>query len=237
AADRAVPVGVGRALGPLVAQINQNPATRGRVKLAYTEWLFTAPENSPYPRWSNLGGALVAAGWMNMILEHADFVPVSDMTGLVDFAGIHKRRGRVYVSPQYWTLWLYSHYAGDTPVKTRATVPEYDVKGGVRRVPDIPGVPWLDVLATTDSHSGDLTLFVVNRDWRRDIQATISLQDFTPASSAAVHTLTADSILTGNNEVHPHRVHPALSEIKIAGDHLAYTFPRHSLTVIVFKPK
>ncbi|MDE3180102.1 MAG: hypothetical protein KGM47_10655, partial [Acidobacteriota bacterium] len=47
AADRAVPVGVGRALGPLVAQINQNPATRGRVKLAYTEWLFTAPENSP----------------------------------------------------------------------------------------------------------------------------------------------------------------------------------------------
>jgi alpha-N-arabinofuranosidase len=61
-ADLAVPAGVGRALRALKAQIDSNPSTRGRVKLAYTEWLFAAPKHSPYPHWTNLGGALVAAG-------------------------------------------------------------------------------------------------------------------------------------------------------------------------------
>jgi alpha-L-arabinofuranosidase len=154
-------VGVGRELEPLKAQIDANPVTRGRVKLAYTEWLFAAPAHSLYPRWDNLGGAIVAAAWMNMPLEHADFVPVSDMTGLVEFAGIHKRRGCVFVTPQYWAFWLYSNFAGDTPVSTRTAVGEYDVRNGVRRIPNIPNVPWLDVLATTDSHRHDLTLFVL----------------------------------------------------------------------------
>lgn len=236
-ADLAVPVGVGRALEPVEAQINQNPATRGRVKLAYTEWLFTAPRGSLFPRWNNLGGALVAAGWMNMLLEHADFVPVSDMTGLVEFAGIHKRRGRVFVTPQYWTLWLYSNFAGDSPVVTRTTVREYDVKNGVRRVPDIPNVPYLDVLATTDSHRGGITLFVVNRDWRRSIPAQIAMHHFHAAATAQVRTLTADSILTGNNEVHPERVRPVTNTLRVAGSEIHYAFPARSLTVITMDGK
>ncbi|HEX5483434.1 MAG TPA: alpha-L-arabinofuranosidase C-terminal domain-containing protein [Terriglobia bacterium] len=234
-ADLAVPVGVGEALAPMKAQIDANPATRGRVKLAYTEWLFTAPRGSFYPRWTNLGGALVAAGWMNMLLEHADFVPVSDMTGLVEFAGIHKRRGRVFVTPQYWAFWLYSNFAGDTPVATRTTVGEYDVRKGVRRIPDISNVPYLDVLATTDSRRHDLTLFIVNRDWQHDLSTSISLQDFNPAAKVVVRTLTADSILSGNDAVHPQRVRPAKTELRVSGNTLHYILPKHSLTVITLE--
>src|SRR5213079_2269470 len=93
AAEFAIPVGVGRALEAVRAQIDSNLQTRGHVRLAYTEWLFAAPEKSMYPHWSNLGGALIAAGWMNMLLAHADFVPVSNMTGLLEFGGIYKKRG------------------------------------------------------------------------------------------------------------------------------------------------
>lgn len=233
-ADFAVPVGVGRALSKVKAQIDLNPATRGRVKLAYTEWLFGAPKNALVPQYENLGGAIVTAGWMNMLLEHANFVPISDMTGLLEFGGIHKELGKVYVTPQYWAFWLYSHYAGDTPVSTETTVREYDVKDGVRRIPNIPNVPWLDVLATTDSHSHNLSLFVVNRDWRHAIPAELQLKDFPAGSTAAVKTLTSDSILTENNEFHPDRVHPVSTQIDVSGDLIHYKFPPHSLTVFIF---
>ncbi|HXJ96029.1 MAG TPA: alpha-L-arabinofuranosidase C-terminal domain-containing protein [Terriglobia bacterium] len=234
AADFAIPVGVARALEPVKAQIDANPAARGKVKLAYTEWLFWAPEGSEYPRWDNLGGAVLGAGWMNMLLSHADFVPVSDMTGLLEFAGIYKKRGRVFVTPQYWALWLYSNFAGDTPVETRTEVSEYDVHGGERRVPEISNVPDLDVLATTDTHSASLTLFVVNRDWRKSIPATIRIEDFAPGSQATVRTLNADSILTGNDEEHPDRVHPVETSLRLTGSSFRYAFPAHSVTAISF---
>ena len=234
AADLAVPVGVGRALIRMKAQIEANNSTRGRVKLAYTEWMFNAPENSAFPRWSNLGGALVAAAWMNMLLQHANFVPVSDMTGLLEFAGVHVRRGRMFVTPQYWTLWLYSNFAGDTPVTTQTAVREYDVRGGVSRMPNISSVPWLDVLATTDSHTGELTLFVVNRDWKHNINASVYLRGFNPKSKAVIRTLYSDSILDENNEVHPEQVHPTKTLAHVTGQTSECVFPRHSLSVVTF---
>lgn len=119
AADFAAPVAVANYLGPAKEQIDSNPGTRGRVKIAYTEWLFHAPEGTDLPRWDNLGGAFIAGGWMNMIRDHSDFVPVSDMTGLLEFAGIYKRKGRVFVTPQYWAFSLYSTLAGDRLVETK----------------------------------------------------------------------------------------------------------------------
>ena len=237
AADFAIPVAVARALEAVKAQIDANPQTRGRVRLAYTEWLFAAPEKSDYLRWSNLGGALIAAGWMNMLLAHADFVPVSDMTGLLEFGGIYKKRGRVFVTPQYQAFSLYSNYAGDTPVATRTEVSEYDVGPVLRRLPAVPDVPSLDVLATTDSGRHDLTLFVVNRNWKHSISGTVKLKGFVAAGPATVHTLTADSILAENNEEHPDAVHPVSSGLDLRGDSFHYAFPKHTLTVISFEPK
>jgi len=234
AADFAIPVGVARALDPVKAQIEANPTVRGKVKLAYTEWLFWAPEGSDYPRWDNLGGAVLGAGWMNMLLTHADFVPVSDMTGLLEFAGIYKKRGRVFVTPQYWAFWLYSNFAGDTPVETRTEVTEYDVHGGERRIPEISSVPDLDVLATTDSHRPFLALFVVNRNWRKSIFATIRIEDFAAGSQAAAHTLNADSILSVNDEEHPDRVRPVETGVHLTGTNFRYEFPAHSVTVLSF---
>jgi alpha-N-arabinofuranosidase len=130
AGDLAIPVGVARALKALQNQVNAHPGTRERVKLAYTEWLFAAPEKAELPRYDNLGGALIATGWLNMLFQHADFVPVSDMPGLLEFGGIFKRRGRVYLTPQPMAFSLYSNYAGDTLVSTRVTTEEYDVRPG-----------------------------------------------------------------------------------------------------------
>ncbi len=239
AADFSVPLGVGRALDAMRQQVDSNPATRGRTKIAFTEWLFWAPEGKEVqvPRYDNLGGALNTAAWMNMLLSHADFVPVADMTGLIEFGGIWKRRGRVFVTPQYWAFSLYSNHAGDTLVATQTEVRHYDVHQGQRRFPEIPDVPYLDVLGTSNSKNGELVLFVVNRDWKNSIYANVQLKDFAPASEVRVDTLNADSILAKNSEERPGAVRPASSTMSIAGQEIRYTFPEHSLTVLTFQRK
>lgn len=224
-----MPVGVARALEDVRKQIDLSPVTRSRVKLAYTEWLFAAPDRSSLPRWDNLGGALIAAGWMNMLLAHTDFVAVANMTGLIEFGGTYKRRGRVWVTPQYWAFWLYSNCAGDTVLSTQTEVREYDVHNGLRRLPEIPDVPFLDVLATLDSKTGALVLFVVNRDWTKPVPATIRLKDFSPSPKARVETLTADSVLAQNSEEQPNAVRPVSSSLNITGPEVRYLFPARSL--------
>ena len=236
AAGLALPVGVGRALELMRAQIDANAQTRGRVKLAFTEYLFWASEGAALPRFDNLGGAINGAAWMNMLLSRADYVPVADMTGIIDFAGIQKKRSKVFLPPQSWAFSLYSSHAGDTLVATRTEVEHYDVHQGQRRIPEIPDVPYLDVLATRDSTRNDLVLFVVNREWKNPIPAYIEVKDFRAGPEVIVHTLTGDSILSGNDEENPERVRPITSRLKLGGDSLRHTFPPASVTVLIFRP-
>ncbi len=236
AAGLALPVGMGRAFAPMRAQIDANPQARGRVKLAFTEYLFWSPQGAELPRYDNLGGAINGASWMNMLLRNADFAPIANMTGIIDFAGIQKKRSKVYLTPQSWAFSLYSHHAGDTLVTTHTEVAHYDVREGQRRMPEIPDVPYLDVLATRDSKKDDLVLFVVNRDWKRAIVAEVELKDFRPAIEVTVHTLTGDSILAENDEENPERICPVTSKLGMSGDRVRWTFPAASVSVLIFKP-
>jgi len=47
-----------------------------------------------------------------------------------------------------------------------------------------------------------------------------------------VWTLNADSILTGNDEEHPDRVHPVETNLHLTANNFRYEFPAHSVTVI-----
>jgi alpha-N-arabinofuranosidase len=232
----AIPEGVSRALQKVKAQIDSHSDTRGKVRLAFTEWLFIPSKSSALPRYDNFGGALLGAGWMNMLLRNAAFVPVADMTGLMEFAGIYKRRGRIYATPQYWAFSMYSNNAGDLPLTVTNDVETYNATH-VSRVGTVNAVPWVDAVATSDSHSGDVVLFAVNRDWTRAAEATIHLEGFVPRSSVRVETLTADALTAENDEEQPERILPRVSEIGIAGAKFGYALPAASLTVMRFSPQ
>jgi alpha-N-arabinofuranosidase len=245
----AIPIGMTNLLKTVRAQIDADPVTKGRVGLAYTEWMFSAGRESPAPGASildilgrgNLGGAIVGAGWMNMLLSQADFVPISTMSSLMGGAnltvgsGIRKAHGLVWASPQYWMFWLYSHRAGDTVVATQTEVRHYDVHNGLTRMPEIPDVPYLDVLSTRNSTSGDLVLFVVNRDARNAIPATVRLQGFSAAALAQVDTLAANSQVTDNTVDRQDAIRPVASTMAVAGNEIRYEFPKLSLTVMTLK--
>lgn len=201
------------------------------VNIAFTEWLFHGPDDS-VPRFSNLGGAICTAGFLNTLMRVAGFTPISDMTGLIEFGGIWKKRGRVYGTPAYWAFRMYSNADATVPVQTRVTADAYNVLEGNVRLPEIRDVPLLDVVAARDDSGRRLTLFCVNRSLDRDIDASIAILGFTPGDRALIHTLAAASIREVNDEARPEVVRPVERELPIAGPRFNYTFEHSTVTVI-----
>jgi alpha-L-arabinofuranosidase len=231
----ALPVELERRLRQIRAQIDDTPAVAGRVKVAFTEWLFHASDDAS-PRFHNMGGAICAAGLLNTFIRTADFLPVADMTGLIEFGGIWKKRGRVYGVPAYWAFRMYSNADATTPVATDTKVETYNVTEGNPRLPEIAGVPYLDVVAALNDRGDKLTLFAVNRHLERDLVTTIDVAGFKPRGQVAAQWLRAGSIYQANDEMRPDAVRPIYvpNAVIIGNGPVSYTFPRSSVTVLVF---
>src|SRR3984893_1812240 len=168
------------------------------VNTAFTEWLFWSSEDQFSPRYDNMGGAIGTGGFLNMLLRNSDIVPISDMTGIIEFGGIWKKRGKVFGVPAYWVFKMYSTADVSRPVAVRTDGESYNVEQGSNRLPTIADVPYLDVVATLNESGATLTLFCVNRDLTRDIPATIQIAGFRPGSVAHASSLYAASIYEKN---------------------------------------
>jgi alpha-N-arabinofuranosidase len=229
-AGLALPVGLERQLRAMKQQIDSDTRARERVKIAFTEWLYSGTRTRA-ATYDNLGGALCAAGFLNTLMRVADFTPIADMTGLIEFGGIWQKRGRVYGVPAYWAFRMYSTADGTRLVDTRTQVEQYDVQEGVRRIPNIQGVPYLDVVAALNDAGDKLTLFCVNRHLTRDIRASVRLSGFAPASARGSQ-LTAASLTAMNSEETPEAIVPKPVTLAVEGSRLEQVFPHLSITVI-----
>ena len=230
-ADFALPVGLERKLREMHKQTQENPQARDRVKTAFTEWLFWARQGDA-PRYDNMGGAISTAGFLNMLMRVADIVPIADMTGIMEFGGIWKRRGGVFGAPSYWAFRMYSNANAVQVVEARTEVEKYDVEQGSIRLPSIPDVPYLDVVAARNEAGDKLTLFCVNRHLARDIAARISVAGFAPGPEGFEQTLFAASIYDKNDEAHPEAVIPRERSLQWEGAEPECTFRHESVTVI-----
>jgi len=230
----ALPVELERRLRAMREQIRANPEAAERVGIAFTEWLFWAPDDRR-PRFTNMGGAVCAAGMLNTLMRTADFTRISDMTGLIEFGGIWKKRGKVFGVPAYWAFRMYSNADATVPVDVETTSERYNVQGGVNRLPDIAGVPYLDIFAARNDSGTKVTLFCVNRHLTRDMKTKIDLSGFRPSPSATVQTLAANSIYQANDEMDPEAVVPIAKTLAVAGNGITYNFPAASVTVIEFR--
>jgi alpha-N-arabinofuranosidase len=232
AAAYALPVELGNRLRQAQGQIDSTPGYNGKAHLAFTEWLFYDERNHEAPSYDNTGGAVVTGGFLNMLLSNSDIVPISDMTGIMEFAGIWKKRSQVYATPSYYAFKLYATADIAKTVAVTANAGSYSVAQGVNRLPDIASVPYLDVVGTLSPDGTTLTLFCVNRSLGTDIPAHIRLHGFATAQTAAVHTLSSCSLTDANDELFPTRVKPVDSVEAIQPDGWIHTFPHSSVTVL-----
>ena len=229
----ALPVGLEQKLKAEQEQINQTPAFAGKAHVAFTEWLFIGNRTGT-PTFNNMGGAIDTAGLFNMLMRNSSIVPVSDMTGIMEFAGIWKKRSQVYAAPGYYVFKMYSMAHASRPVAVHAEAGSYSVQNGVGRLPDIANVPYLDVVAALNEKGDELTLFCVNRSLETDISADIQLAGFAAGSDAEVKTLRGSSIDDANDEDDPEHVIPVSTDVHVTTNGLRHVFPHESVTVVVF---
>lgn len=229
-ASLALPVGLEKQLRAIHEQVQQSPH-RDHVKTAFTEWLMISRSHAGL-NFSNMGGALFAGGFLNMIIRNSDIVPISDMTGIMEFGGIWKKRGQVYGAPAYWVLREYASSNPATLLNVESNGPMFTVSHGVNRLPEIANVPYLDVTATESEGGKSLILFCVNRHLTRSLTAGFDLEGIgTLGQEASVTTLKADNILAENSEEDPEHVRPVAQQESVNG-HFIHTFPNASVTVI-----
>jgi alpha-N-arabinofuranosidase len=176
-----------------------------------------------------MGGAVCTAGFLNTLLRTSDIVPISDMTGLIEFGGIWKKKGRVYGVPAYWAFRMYSTADAANTVEVRTTSETYDVHEGNQRLPEIAKVPYLDIVATLDAAGRKLTLFCVNRRLKESTTAELKVTGFNPAVEGRAQVLSAAAYTAANDEVHPEAIVPVASSFATGKP---YTFPPSSVTVL-----
>ena len=231
AAAFALPIELERRLHDAQKQIDETRGYAGNAHIAFTEWLFIG-ERRNAPSYSNVGGAIIAAGFLNMLLRNSAIVPISDMTGIMEFAGIWKKRSQVFATPSYYVFKMYANANTARRIAATANSGSYSVAQGVDRLPAIQSVPYLDVVATLSQDSRRITLFCVNRSLDTDIPATIHLQHFDPKQAATVHLLSAGSLNDANDEVNPWQVEPVDHSETIPPAGWSHVFPHASVTVI-----
>jgi alpha-L-arabinofuranosidase len=232
----ALPVELGRKLHTDQQQIDEHPAFAHRAHVAFTEWLFVGNRDG-VPSFRNMGGAIDTAGFFNMLMRNSDVAPISDMTGIMEFAGIWKDRSQVYGAPGYYAFRMYSTAHPATPVEAVSDAGSYSVENGIERLPDIENVPYLDVTAALDQSKKKLIIFCVNRSLDVDIPADIAVRDFAAIAGAEVQTLRSASISDENDDDEPQRVTPVINQEKVSNGHMQHVFPHESVTVITLRTR
>jgi alpha-N-arabinofuranosidase len=235
-ASFAMPVELERKLHDAQNQIDTTPGYKDKAHIAFTEWLFIGERHNA-PSYTNTGGAIITGGFLNMMLRSSDFVPVSDMTGIMEFAGIWKKRSQVFATPAYYAFKMYATADAAKRVSITANSGTYSVAQGVDRLPEIDSVPYLDVVAAVNQDGTKLTLFCVNRSLNTDISTSIRLEHFAAGRSAKVQVLSSESISDANDETNPTSVEPVESTEAVKPAGWSHVFPHASVSVISVERK
>ncbi len=237
AATLALPIGLERRLAMMRDQIAGSPQ-RDKMKIAFTEWLYVPGSDHAknVPQYDNFAGALTTAGTLNMLMRSSSFVPISDMTGIIEFGGIWKKRGVVYRTPASYVLGMFGGAAIDRLLPVKVNSGSYSIQNGSSRIPDIPDVPYLDVDAAVSKDGHTVSVFVVNRSQDADISTMLHLPGLRAGSVGEAQTLSSPSIYAGNDEEQPEAITPQTKTVK-AGPAFKYIFPRTSFTVLTLSVK
>jgi alpha-N-arabinofuranosidase len=239
AAAYALPYAVGPYFDKVQQQVDEHPDLRGKVHFAVTEWLFNSKGygernfTDESPSWMNEGGAVLAAGFLNTVLRHTAQVKITDMTGLMEFAGIWKRREQVYAVPAFYAFQMYTVVKGDTILPVTTDSGTYAVTGGVRPLDDMSGIPYIDVVATRSHDGRFLRLLCVNRSLEEDVPVNFDLGALRAAGPVQMQQIKSASRYERNDEVEPEHVVPILS--RLTPPHsggLSVLLPHESVTVL-----
>ena len=195
-----------------------------KLPLAFDEWNIWLPHGLDSSMYA-LRDGLFAAGVFNAMHRLSDRVTMANLAQLVNVLGaIQTNMTEVVETPICKAFELYSNVCQENRVQVEAKCDGMDTSAG--------RMPVLDVSATMSADGQKLVLAVINRDPLRDHPTTITLGGFSPKPRADLAVMNGPDAFAVNDFGKPEQV--TITNSKIALDlSRAYTFPAHSVTVMV----
>ena len=175
----------------------------------------------------NLEDALLVGGLINTLIRHADRVKLACLAQLVNvIAPIMTNDQGLYRQTIYYPYsWGLQMARGDV-LNVLTDSPVYEVKG-------IGTVAYLDAVATFSKESGNVTLFVLNRDLSNAHEIDLVWEDQASTRVVNAMVLTGSDLKASNSFSEPKRVVPTdFPKPTTAGGHAKFEVPARSYTVV-----
>jgi alpha-L-arabinofuranosidase len=175
----------------------------------------------------NLEDALLVGGMINTLLRNADRVKLACLAQLVNvIAPIMTNANGLYRQTIYYPYSWGLQMARGNVLNLSLESPTYEVTG-------IGTVPYLDVVGTFSKETGNMALFILNRDLVNAHEVDLVWEDAAPARVLSASTLTGSDLKAFNSFDAPKKVTPAeLPKPVISGGHTKFEVPARSYTVV-----
>ena len=151
----------------------------------------------------NLEDALLVGGVINSLLRHSGRVKIACLAQLVNvIAPLMTNANGLYRQTIYYPYSWGLHFARGATLDVLVDTPStYDVAG-------MGAVPHLDVTATVDSPTGNIAVFILNRDLKNSHHVELTWETGVPGKQQAAWVLTGDDLKAANGFDAPDRVKP-----------------------------
>ena len=169
--------------------------------------------------------------FFNSFIRHAQVVKMANLAQLVNvIAPIFTNTQGMYLQTIYFPIAEYARQKGRQALDVQTVSPQYKPDGG-------RALGYLDVSATYDPASKQVSVNVLNRSERNDIPARVSNVEGKFAPAASVWELNHPDLKATHTFGDDRKVRPATRDMNLAlsGDGFTYTFPKHSLTILKLK--
>ncbi len=183
----------------------------------------------------NLEDALLVGGMVNTLLRRSDRVRVGCLAQIVNVIAplmtnaTQTIRQTIYY-PYAWGL----KYARGRVLDLQVASETYAVRrNGLR--PEFArnmDVPFVDVVATQDEASGQMALFLLNRDTTAERDVEVRWTGRAPQRVLAAETLTGRDLKASNTFAQPKRVVPQKLDVTRAGAQMTLRLPAGSYSVV-----
>lgn len=182
----------------------------------------------------NLEDALLVGGFINTLLRQSDRVRVGCLAQIINVIAplVTNDEGVLRQSTYYPYKWALDHARGqvlDLVVESET----YPIRAEGLRADFARDdqVPYLDVAATLDPASGDVTLLMLNRDLQAEREFEVRWLAPRPTRVLACETLTGDDLKAVNTFENPDRVTPQPLEPPQVGSAMTFKLPARSYSV------
>ena len=175
----------------------------------------------------NLEDALLVGGIINSLVRNADRIKIACLAQLVNVIApiVTNPKGLLRQTIYYPYSWALQWARGNV-LQLLVESPTYEVS-------EFGQVPYLDVAATLSPESGNVSLFILNRDLTKPKTVEINWQDLTPGKVLNSAVLTGSDLKAFNTFDAPQRVAPQPADkITTSGGRTRFEVPARSYTAI-----